>query len=128
MKNNTLINRVLFLNIFMINSVTIPCDTPLIVKTALFAKELLNILEWLSLEWTKIWDITSTVIWKILEHDVTYFQRFSDATEISSEWNIVTKAEQEYVVSIKWEWVNAHVVVVEMHSTGWSAPAVWAEL
>lgn len=98
----------------MTNSVEIPSGTPLILEWRLFAKELLQILEWLSLEWTKISDITSDVVWKLLNNDRSFFRKFSNAQEASKHWEIIVRSKNWLLVGIEWKWVNAKLEMTDI--------------
>ncbi len=93
----------------MTKSVEIPAGTPLILEWNIFAKEILDILSQLSTRWTKISDITSVVVWKILGRDSSYFRKFQDGVDESIEWEIMLTSDRDIVVSIDWNWVNARL-------------------
>jgi len=97
----------------MTKCVEIPEGTPLILEWRLFAKELLDILDWLSLEWTRISDITSDVVWKLLHRDRSFFREFSNANEKSNDWRVIAHSKEEIIVTIVWEWVNAKLKIDE---------------
>jgi hypothetical protein len=111
----------------MTDTVTIQSGTPLILEQRLFSRELLDVLDKLSLEWTKISDLVSIVVWKIMWNDVSFFQKFSN----QKEWTIgciVNSTDKWYKIEIEWTWKNAEVVVTELLETSSHGPIVWSRL
>jgi len=107
----------------MSNSVHIPFQTPVTLEWRIFAKQLLDILGTLNIEWTRISDITSSVVWKILWYDKSYFEKFSDSTDWD-EWEVYSQADADYGISIEWKGVNAKLVVRKYEPKWWGKTLV----